>query len=159
MRNLFIVICLLGLLVLAAYCADPNPQTPQNEQTSIVITFKDGHQQSFLMADIARVEYKDASDSTLGTEHFQGKWEDGDGNGGTFFINFEPNGEASKSIGASHGTWTIVGDEARITWDDEWHDAVRMVGDKHEKFAFAPGTTFEDKPANVTGARKIESKP
>jgi hypothetical protein len=34
-----------------------------------------------------------------------------------------------------------------------------MVGDKHEKFAFAPGTTFEDKPANVTGARKIESKP
>jgi hypothetical protein len=160
MRSLLAVICVVGMFVLGALGAYPNSQpTSQNDQTSIVITFKDGHQQSFLMADVARIEYKDAGDSTLGLDHFLGKWEAGDGNGGTFVITFETNGEASKSLGASHGTWAIVGDEARITWDNGWHDAVRKVGDKHEKFAFAPGTTFDDKPANVTGARKLESKP
>jgi hypothetical protein len=33
------------------------------------------------------------------------------------------------------------------------------MGDKHEKFAFAPGTTFDNKPENVTDARKVESNP
>jgi hypothetical protein len=159
-QNLFKVVFAVGTLVLATRGATPSPQSAgQTEPTSIVITFKDGHQQSFLMADIARIEYKDAGDATLGLDHFLGKWEVGDGNSGTFVIAFETNGEASRSLGASHGIWTIVGDEARITWDDGWHDAVRKVGDKHEKFAFAPGTTFDDKPANVTGARKLESKP
>ncbi|MGA8212918.1 MAG: hypothetical protein WB799_04950 [Candidatus Sulfotelmatobacter sp.] len=162
MRKLVKVGWVLGILVGTAYAADPKPQsTPKDEQTSLVITFKDGHQQSFLMADIARVEYKDAADATVGPEHFLGKWEAGagDGAGSTFFITFEVDGEASKSIGASHGTWTIVGDEARLSWDDGWHDVIRKVGDKYEKFAFAPGTTFDDKPENVTGARKLETKP
>jgi hypothetical protein len=95
---------------------------------------------------------------TLGLDHFLGKWEAGDGNSGTFFITFETNGEATRSIGASHGIWAIVGDEARISWDDGWHDVIRKVGDTHEKFAFAPGTTFDDQPANVTAARRLESK-
>jgi hypothetical protein len=160
-RNRITIALVVGTLVLAAYGANPTPQSaPQNDQTSIVITFKDGHQQSYLMADIARVEYKDASDSTLGPEDFLGKWKAGTGSAdGTFFITFEANGEASKSIGASHGTWTVVGEEARISWDDDWHDVIRKVGDKYEKFAFAPGTTFDDKPANVTDARKLDSKP
>jgi hypothetical protein len=102
---------------------------------------------------------KDADDSTLGPDHFLGQWEAGDGNGGTFFITFETNGEARKSLGASHGIWTIVDDEAHISWDDGWHDGIRKIGDKYEKFAFAPGTTFDDKPANVTDARKLESLP
>jgi hypothetical protein len=110
------------------------------------------------MADIARIEYTDAVDSTLGPDYFLGKWEAGDGNSGTFFITFEPNGEAHRSLGANHGIWSIAGDEARISWDDGWHDVIRKIGDKHEKFAFAPGTSFDDQPANVTAAWKIDPK-
>jgi predicted dehydrogenase len=163
MRTMFGVI---GTLVIATavHGASPNPQSaPKNDQTSMVIVFKDGHQETFSMAEIARVEYRDSSEATVGPEQFLGKWEAGagDGAGSTFFITFEVDGEASKSIGASHGTWSIVGDEARLSWDDGWHDILRKVGDKgrYEKFAFAPDTSIDDKPANVTDARKIDSKP
>jgi hypothetical protein len=160
MRNLVRVVGVFCILAVAVHAASPNPPiASQNDQTSIVITFKDGHQQSFLMSDVERVEYRDAGEATLGVEHFLGKWQAGDGAGSTFFITFETNGEASKSIGASHGTWTIVGNEARISWDDGWHDIIRKIGDKYEKFAFAPGTTIDDKPENITNARKLESKP
>jgi hypothetical protein len=162
MRNLVRVVGVLWILAIAVHAASPNPQSAsENDQTSIVITFKDGHRQSFLMSDIARVEYRDAGEATLGVDHFLGKWQAGagDGAGSTFFITFETNGEASKSIGASHGTWSIVGNEARISWDDGWHDIIRKIGDKYEKFAFAPGTTIDDKPENITNARKLESKP
>lgn len=172
MRCLASIVWVIGTFVLFAHSANPR-QTPQKEPTSIdpisiVIVFKDGHQEAFAMADIARIEYKDAGDSTQGLDHFLGKWEAGDGNSGTFFIALESNGEATRSIGASHGIWVISGDEARVSWDDGWHDVLRKIGDKYEKFAFAPGTTFDDKPANVTAAwksepdkeepRKIESK-
>ena len=160
MRSLVSIVWVIGTSVLFAHSANPR-LTPQKESTSIdptsiVIVFKDGHQETFAMADIARIEYKDAGDATLGLDHFLGKWEAGDGNSGTFFITLESNGEATRSIGASHGIWTISGDEARVSWDDGWHDALRKIGDKYEKFAFAPSTTFYDKPANVTAAWKIE---
>jgi hypothetical protein len=165
MRKLMQMASVVGALVLAAQAANPKPRpTPQNESTSseptsVVIIFKDGHQETYAMADIARIEYKSAVDSTLGPDHFLGRWEAGDGNSGTFFITFEPDGEATRSLGASHGIWTIVGDEARISWDDGWHDVIREVGDKQqEKLAFAPDTTFEDKPTNVAAARRIEPK-
>jgi hypothetical protein len=109
-------------------------------------------------ADIARVEYRDAVDSMLGQDYFLGEWEVGDGNSGTFFIRFNPNGEATRSLGSSHGIWAIAGEEARINWDDGWHDVIRKVGDAHEKFAFAPGTTLDDPPANVTAAWKLKQK-
>jgi len=159
MRNPIGIVSVLGILVLGAYGANPNPKTEkENDQTSIVITFKDGHQQSYLMADVAKVEYRDASESTLGPEHFAGAWEAGTGSAdGTFFITLEMNGEASKSLGASHGIWTIVDNEARISWDDGWHDAIREIRKKkYEKFAFAPGTSFSDAPENVTDARRIK---
>ena len=163
MRNLIKLVLVVEALVVAAQGASPNPQSaPQNEQTSIVITFKDGHQQSFLMADIARVEYKDQGEATAGPEQFLGKWEAGSGDSGsTFFITFEVDGEASKSIGASHGTWSIVGDEARLSWDDGWHDILRKAGSRggYEKFSFAPETSIDGRPTNVTDARKIDSKP
>lgn len=124
---------------------------------SLVITFKDGHQQTFLMSDIARVQYVGAADAILGPDYFAGKWEVGDGNGGTFRILLESNGEASKTLGASHGIWTVEGNEARISWDDGWHDLIRKVGMKHEKFAFAPDTNLSDKPNNVTAARKLDA--
>jgi hypothetical protein len=92
----------------------------------------------------------------VGTDYFLGKWEVGNGSSGTFFIKLEPNGEAGRSFGASHGIWTVVGDEARVSWDDGWHDVIRKIGEAHEKFAFAPGATFSDKPDNVANARKLE---
>ena len=154
--------CILGMLAAAAYAATPIPHpTPQSELNSkdpisIVITFKDGRQETYPMAEIARVEYKDLTQPTIGADYFLGKWEVGDGNSGSFFITLEPNGEASRSLGANHGTWAVVGEEVRVSWDDGWRDVIRKVGDGHEKFAFAPETTLEDKAANVTAARKIE---
>ena len=68
-------------------------------------------------------------------------------------------GEASKTLGASHGTWTVVNGEARIAWDDGWHDALRRVGEKFEKVAYSPGTTFDDKPANVADAVNTSPQP
>lgn len=149
-------VCTLGVLIGVACSsfaqeAEPAPEGPK----SLVITFKDGHQQTFAMSEIARVDYVSQSDEVLGQEYFLGKWEVGDGSGGTFFITLEPDGEASKTLGASHGIWTVEANEARISWDDGWHDAIRKVGNYHEKFAFYPGTGFADKPHNVTAATKL----
>jgi len=156
------VIRILGLLAFVILVATIVPlaaaQESQASPASIVIIFKDGHQETFSMSDIERIDFKTAA-ASIGADDFLGRWEAGDGSGGTFVISLESNGEASKSIGASHGIWTVVGDEARISWDDGWHDALRKIGDKHEKFAFAPGTTFSQKPENVTAAHKLESAP
>ena len=124
-----------------------------DEQNAVVIVFKDGHQQTFSIAEVARIEFKTSGTASLaGRGRFLGKWRVGDGAGGHFFITLEPSGVASKTMGASHGTWTMVNGEARISWDDGWHDAIRRVGDKYEKAAFEPGKTFSDPPSNVTEA-------
>jgi hypothetical protein len=159
MRNMAGFICILGMLVGAAYGAGSNPGSAT--QNSIVITFKDGHQQSFSLADIERIEFKTpgASISALGRNHFVGKWRVGEGNGEDFYITLEPSGQAKKSIGAVHGTWEVVNGEAEISWDDGWHDAIRKVGTKHEKFAFEPGKTFSDTPSNVTDATNTQPNP
>ena len=155
----------------------------------VTIVFPDGHRQSFAVADVARIEFKDpaeivfrdghkttlpltegariefgvstASDATLGRNHFVGKWKVGMGlgTGSHFLITLKPDGEATKSIGAHHGTWTVVDGEARITWADNWHDAIRRVDGKHEKVAYAPGKTFGDEPTNVTDATHVEAEP
>jgi len=166
MRNVIRILGFVGMLVLAAQAANPAPPA---DRSSLVIVFKDGHQQSFSMADIARIEFKspvaaakaDATVPPLGRKHFVGKWEVGEGliTGQTFFITLEDNGQARKSIGASHGTWELVNGEARISWDDGWHDAIRKVGSKHEKLAFEPGKSFDDSPSNVTNARNTNPKP
>ena len=88
-----------------------------------------------------------------------GKWLVGEGNGDSFYITLEENGEATKSIGAADGTWVYVDGEARITWDDGWHDAIRKVGSKHGKFAYSPGKSFSDNPTNVTEARDTSPQP
>jgi hypothetical protein len=161
--------------------------TPAREQESITIIFNDGHRQSISLDDITRIEFKSApvvvfkdgrqqnqrfadveriefssfsKDSPLRRNHFVGKWEVGvDVGAGNFFITLEPNGEAHKTMGASHGTWTVVDGEARISWDDGWHDAIRQVGAKHEKRAYAPGKTFSDEPSNVTNAKNTTAEP
>ena len=88
---------------------------------------------------------------------FVGRWEVGTGVGSmTFYITLDRDGQATKSQGSPHGTWTMHGDEARITWDDGWRDVIRKAGDHYEKAAFAPGKTFSDPPANITGATRTE---
>jgi hypothetical protein len=125
-----------------------------------VVVFKDGRQQNLRFADVARIEFSSFSkDSPIGRNHFVGKWKVGQGNGAYFFITLDSNGEAQKSLGASHGTWTVVDGEARISWDDGWHDVIRKVGTKHEKLAYEPGKTFSDDPANVTDATNTTAEP
>jgi hypothetical protein len=179
---------LFGVLVLVSAIASWGQRaTSKDTRGSLVMVFKDGHRQTFAVADIAKIEFKAADivvfkdgrqqsfplidvqsfefDTSAtkafppGRNHFVGKWKVGEGDGGNFFITLEANGEARKSIGASHGTWTVVQGEARIAWDDGWHDAIRKVGTKHEKVAFEPGKSFSDEPANVTNAVNTSAQP
>jgi hypothetical protein len=124
------------------------------------IVFKDGHKEKS-SGEIDRIEFGDASGTATSPSrnHFIGKWEVGEGNGSKFLITLEPNGDAKKTLGEEHGTWTWVDGEARISWDDGWHDAIRKVGAKHEKVAHEPGKSFEDPPSNVTTARNTEPRP
>jgi hypothetical protein len=125
------------------------------------VIFKDGHQEKIVTADIARIEFGSSDDlaMTPSRAHFVGKWEVGQGNGSNFFITLEGDGSARKTVGSAHGTWTVVDGEARIAWDDGWHDVIRKVGTKHEKVAYEPGKTFRDEPSNITAARNTEPKP
>jgi hypothetical protein len=127
-------------------------------KTPVTIVFKNGRQQNVSATDIARIEFEPAT-STAGRNRFVGKWQVGEGNGSNFYITLEADGQARKSIGESHGTWTVVAGEARISWDDGWHDAICKVGASHEKRAYEPGKSFSDTPSNVTAARNTEPKP
>lgn len=151
------------LLALALLLAIPVGVAAATAATgnSIVIVFKDGRQQAYSMADIERIEFKTPTSAAAvaGANSFAGKWRVGEGNGGSFYITLNRDGTASKSIGASHGTWTIVDNEARISWDDGWHDAIRKNGTKYEKRAFEAGKSFTDVPSNVTEARRTETQP
>jgi len=188
MRGVIRVIALPGILLLAFAGAAAKPiPSPVDDRSSIVIVFKDGHRQIFAMAEIVRLDFKtpaaivykdgrqekfspadvariefgnsSGNEMTPGRGHFVGKWEVGQGNGSTFYITLDADGEARKTLGASHGTWTLVDGEARISWDDGWHDAIRKVGTKHEKLAYEPGKSFDDTPTNVTAARNTQPKP
>lgn len=127
--------------------------------TPAMIVFKDEHRKSIPGADVSRIEFEDsASASAPGKNHFVGKWKVGKGDGDNFYITLERDGTARKSFGPPHGTWTVVEGEARITWDDGWHDAIRKVGARHEKRAYEPGRSFDDAPSNVTSATNTEPK-
>jgi hypothetical protein len=182
MRNISSVVSILIVLLSVIPGASPqaNPAS-QDERTSLVIVFSDGRQQSFAATDNARIEFKGAAMVVSEGEHqqsipmseiariefnrapgrgrFVGKWRVGQGNGDHFYITLERNGDASKTIGANHGTWTVVDGEARISWDDGWHDVIRKVGKRFEKVAFEPGKTFSDPPANVTDAQNTSAEP
>ena len=162
MRNLTKGACVLGMLVFGAPMITPRPgPAPKGDQDSITIVFKDGHQQSFRLADIARIDFEPSAGSVpaAGRNHFTGEWKVGVGGGlgGTFLITLEPDGQARKTLGSTHGIWTVVGGEAHINWDDGWHDAIRRVGNKYQKVAFSPGSSFSGTPANVTDAVYTES--
>jgi hypothetical protein len=126
-----------------------------------VIVFKDGHEKSFSLAEVSRIEFSPASPSEaqFGRNHFLGKWKVGNGAGSHFYITLEADGQARKTIGANRGTWKVVDGEARISWDDGWHDVIRKAGSKHEKVAFAPGKNFDAEPDNITDAQNTNSEP
>jgi len=151
------IVWFLGAFALATAAAQlsARPAAP-DEGGSIVIVFKDGKQQSFNLADVARIEFNTSGAPLVrGRARFLGDWTVGNGAGGTFTITLKSDGTAHKSMGPKHdGTWTVVNGEAQITWDDGWHDAIRKVGAKFQKAAYSPGTTFSDTPNNVADAQK-----
>jgi hypothetical protein len=176
-----------ALLLVTTVVACLVQSSAQTGRNSLVIVFTDGHQKTVPVAAINRIEFNgsamvitqsgrqervpvsdivridfnpaSANPSPLGRNHFIGKWKAGQGNGMDFYITLKPDGEALKSIGSIHGTWVVVNGEAHIAWDDGWHDAIRKVGSKHEKFAYEPGKSFDDTPANVTDAVNLEAQP
>ncbi len=174
MRGLIAVAATSGLLtlVISGALASPVPE-PADEHNTVVITYKDGHHQSLAIAQISRIDmkspaaivYKDGHREKLAAEieridfddssvssrfpsrnHFIGKWEVGEGNGSHFFITLEANGNAKKTIGEEHGTWTWVDGEARIAWDDGWHDAIRKVDGKCARVVTREKLTAVAKP-------------
>jgi hypothetical protein len=129
-------------------------------KTPAMIVFTDGHRQSIPAADVERIEFENTANAIVpGRNHFVGKWQAGEGNGSNFYITLERDGVARKSIGPPHGTWTVVDGEARISWDDGWHDVIRKVGAKYEKRAYEPGKSFDETPSNITAARTTEPRP
>lgn len=95
--------------------------------------------------------------SSTTAANFVGEWKVGLGVAGqSFTITLEKGGKATKSHGSPDGTWTVFGDEARITWNDGWHDVIRRAGNHWEKVAYAPGKSFSDQPDNITGATRTE---
>jgi hypothetical protein len=170
MRNAMNRTTFVGLLLLSigSSCVQASPVST-DEGGTVVIVFKDGHRQSIPASSVTSMEFKSAAGNTIpialpstmmpSRRHFLGKWSVGEGNGNTFKITLEENGDASKSLGAAHGTWTYVDGEARVTWDDGWHDAIRKSGSKYEKFAYGPGKSFSDSPDNVTEAQNTSPRP
>jgi hypothetical protein len=187
MRKTVKAVSILAILALAAGGSLSGTAAAADNSGSIAIVFKDGHSQTLDMAEIARIDFtspvgivfKDGHQQNLpastisridfepaasvplpSRNHFVGKWEVGmGGDGGNFDITLEADGEARKTHGESHGRWVWVDGEARISWDDGWHDVIRKVGSKHEKLAYEPGRSFDDAPSNVTAARNTEPRP
>jgi hypothetical protein len=170
MRLIVSVAGLATILCLAVPCGfAKTPPASKSSSGTIVIVFKDGHRQSFNLSDIDRVEFPAAptaaSEKNSGNPllpsraHFLGKWEVGDGSGGTFFITLEENGDAWRSRNHEHGKWIYVDGEARVTWDDGWQDVIRKVGSIYQKFAYKEGRSVTDTPDNVDSARYANPRP
>lgn len=164
----FIAVPVLWVFVVCAglvYAAPPEKATPG----TLVIVFKDGHRQSFNLAEVDRVEYPAGTmaASDLGGPskqapprgRFIGKWECGDGNGGTFYITLNENGDAYRSIHGVRGHWVYFNGDALITWDDGAQDAIRREGSRFQKFAYSAGKKFTDEPDNVAEAHNTSPRP
>ena len=157
MRNLVKIAVALIVLTLAANAAD--------DRNSVVITFKDGHQQNFRCLRCRRSSSRPRTRQLLcpcrsprlsapditwaagGVETARVH---------NFIITLDRDGHATKSIGSAHGTWTVENGEAHVSWDDGWHDAIRKVGNNYEKVAYGPGKTFSDQPDNIADAKSLD---
>jgi hypothetical protein len=161
--GLFGVILTLGL---TTGTAQNRPGRSHADQ--VIIVFKDGHRQAFNLADVARIEFPggpsvaDVGPTPPGVPprgHYLGKWEVGDGNGGTFYITLNDDGGAWRSLHRVHGRWAYVNGEARVTWDDGAQDCIRRVDGRDQKFAYHSGKSFTDTPDNVADAHNTSPRP
>jgi hypothetical protein len=162
MRTLLKAFCIVGALAVAVATATPQSKSlPAEDDRSMMIIFKDGHQQTFRLADIARIEFSTPTTTATAASHgrFLGVWKVGVGGGssGTFLITLKRDGVAEKTMGAPNGTWTVVNGEARCKWDDGWTDVIRKVGGQWEKAAWAPGSSLDAQPTSVAKAEYTES--
>jgi hypothetical protein len=111
----------------------------------------------FAALAVCLVAAQSGKPGTRSAASFLGKWEVGMGVAGqTFYITLEDDGKATKSIGSPNGKWAVYGEEARISWDDGWHDVIRKAGNRYEKAAYPPGKSFSDSPDNITSAKRTE---
>jgi hypothetical protein len=154
----------LSILALVAFFGSTaGAAASDNDSGSIVIVFKDGHQHTFSMDEIARIDFNTpatrAAASSIGRGRFLGRWKVGDNMGGRFYITLNRDGSATKMLNAPYGTWTVVDGEARISWDDGWHDVLRLRGNRFEKAAYSPGTSLDEEPTGIDNAEHIERKP
>jgi hypothetical protein len=163
-------IVLASFAALALSALPLHAKTPPEKKDSanaIVIVFKDGHRQTFNLADISRVEFTGAGAASgisanldsPARGRYIGKWVVGDGNGSTFIITLKEDGNAERSLRDIHGTWTYINGDALITWDDGAKDAIRRAGSGFEKFAYSHSKSFSDEPDNVTKAQNTTPKP
>ncbi|HEY1986503.1 MAG TPA: hypothetical protein VGG85_13900 [Terracidiphilus sp.] len=169
MRKTAVFACLTLAFLLAVPNGFAKPPVPAKNGGAIVIVFKDGHRQTYNLADIERVEFPTSAMTASETAplnstapprgHFVGKWEVGDGNGNNFYITLKENGEAWRSLREVGGRWEFVNGEARITWDDGAMDAIRKVGPNYQKFAYQRGKSFTDTADNVTNAHLTNPRP
>jgi hypothetical protein len=165
----FVVGVLVGVLAAgSAVSGLAQNRGGKSSSGQIVIVFKDGHRQSFNMADIGRIEFPggasvaDAGPTPPGAPprgHFFGKWDVGDGGGGRFSITLNEDGSAWRSLHRMHGRWAYVNGEARVTWDDGAMDCIRRVDGQDKKFAYRAGKMFTDEPDNVADARNTSRGP
>ena len=150
----------LGILAVILFVAPvAAPKGPAEVEPGLIrIVFKDGHEQTFRMADIARIEFNSPAERASASQgRFLGQWRVGNGIGGTFLITLKPDGVARKTLGSENGMWTVVNGEARIAWDDGWHDCIRKVDNRYEKAAYKPGSSLSGRPENVAEAVYIEA--
>lgn len=165
MRKLISVSALASWMLAAALvpaAAAPAKSAPG----TLVVVFKDGHRQTFRLADIERIEFpstgmaSDSGSTSLTPRgRYIGKWEVGDGAGNTFYINVKENGTAERSLRDMRGHWEYVNGDALITWDDGAQDAIRRTGSHFQKFAYSAGKKFTDAPDNVTEAHNTSPRP
>jgi hypothetical protein len=86
---------------------------------------------------------QDVLDCPIGP--FVGRWRITTKDEGTFYMTLESSFKARKTnSGAKSGKWEIVGDEARVTWDDGWRNIFRRG--KKTTTAFKPGISWDDPP-------------
>jgi hypothetical protein len=157
------------LLPVAAVVSHAAPPAKPASPGSLVIVFKDGHKQTFNMAEVDRIEYPDGSIAAadLGAPKGQltargryvGKWQVGDGAGNNFYITLNEDGSAYRSLRNVHGRWIYSNGDALITWDDGGGDAIRRVGSRFQKFAYMNGKSFSESPDNVTEAHNTNPRP
>ena len=167
MRKFVLAGCAVMFFGMAAATAQSH--AGKNSSNQVVIVLKDGHRQTFNLGDIARIEFPGGSPVIAETGptppgapprgHFIGKWEVGDGSGGTFYITLNEDGSAWRTLHREHGRWAYVDGEARVTWDDGAQDAIRKVGGHDRKFAYSAGKSFTDQPDNEGEARNTTPRP